>query len=255
MADVCTTRLTPQQQHASAHMYPGHVQSQPVGPGLFWQPGTHHSLLRGSQGSARTLQGETGTVLLWATGRQAGVTTSVHMGCTQVGPELEVPGYGCEDHFIENDTLEHSWEVIAELIKGRHSSGMTLRAAAAWFLVCTSEQQASAHMERLVQALCATWACPSCTAACATTAACSCWTARSCSYGPRSPLRTMATTGAADLPWMHCARYSAHSLYAAAVAQPRILLWPSVRRQCRHRQVPHHSHVVAPADICTGVAC
>lgn len=27
----------------------------------------------------------------------------------QVGPELEVPGYGCEDHFLEQDTVEHSW--------------------------------------------------------------------------------------------------------------------------------------------------
>ena len=31
----------------------------------------------------------------------------------QVGPELEVPGYGCEDHFLELDTVEHSWECIA----------------------------------------------------------------------------------------------------------------------------------------------
>ena len=27
----------------------------------------------------------------------------------QVGPEMEIPGYGCEDHFIEADTVEHSW--------------------------------------------------------------------------------------------------------------------------------------------------
>lgn len=31
----------------------------------------------------------------------------------QVGPELEVCGYGCEDHFNELDTVEHSWEVLA----------------------------------------------------------------------------------------------------------------------------------------------
>ena len=30
-----------------------------------------------------------------------------------MGPELEVPGYGCEDHFNELDTVEHSWEVLA----------------------------------------------------------------------------------------------------------------------------------------------
>ena len=27
----------------------------------------------------------------------------------QVGPELEIPGYGCEDHFMEHDTVDHSW--------------------------------------------------------------------------------------------------------------------------------------------------
>jgi len=27
----------------------------------------------------------------------------------RVGPELELPGYGCEDHFLELDTVEHSW--------------------------------------------------------------------------------------------------------------------------------------------------
>lgn len=37
--------------------------------------------------------------------------------CLKAGPELEVPGYGCEDHFTEVDTVEHSWEVIAELLK------------------------------------------------------------------------------------------------------------------------------------------
>jgi NAD+ synthase (glutamine-hydrolysing) len=30
-----------------------------------------------------------------------------------VGPELEVCGYGCEDHFLELDTVEHAWEVLA----------------------------------------------------------------------------------------------------------------------------------------------
>jgi hypothetical protein len=31
----------------------------------------------------------------------------------QVGPELEVCGYGCEDHFFELDTVSHSWEALA----------------------------------------------------------------------------------------------------------------------------------------------
>ncbi len=32
------------------------------------------------------------------------------------GPELEVTGYSCEDHFHESDTLLHSWEVLAQLL-------------------------------------------------------------------------------------------------------------------------------------------
>lgn len=36
----------------------------------------------------------------------------------RVGPELEIPGYTCEDHFLELDTLVHSWEVVGELLKG-----------------------------------------------------------------------------------------------------------------------------------------
>ncbi|KAJ3005622.1 UNVERIFIED_CONTAM: glutamine-dependent NAD(+) synthetase [Siphonaria sp. JEL0065] len=35
----------------------------------------------------------------------------------RLGPELEVTGYGCNDHFYENDTYLHSWEVLAELLK------------------------------------------------------------------------------------------------------------------------------------------
>jgi hypothetical protein len=31
----------------------------------------------------------------------------------QVGPELELCGYGCEDHFFELDTVTHCWEVLA----------------------------------------------------------------------------------------------------------------------------------------------
>ncbi|XP_022647389.1 glutamine-dependent NAD(+) synthetase-like isoform X2 [Varroa jacobsoni] len=32
------------------------------------------------------------------------------------GPELEIPGYGCADHFFEFDTELHSWEVLAKLL-------------------------------------------------------------------------------------------------------------------------------------------
>ncbi|KAI0035304.1 glutamine-dependent NAD synthetase with GAT domain-containing protein [Vararia minispora EC-137] len=34
----------------------------------------------------------------------------------RVGPELEVPGYGCLDHFLEGDTVLHSWEVLAKIL-------------------------------------------------------------------------------------------------------------------------------------------
>lgn len=34
----------------------------------------------------------------------------------RVGPELEVCGYGCADHFLEADTFQHSWAAIAELL-------------------------------------------------------------------------------------------------------------------------------------------
>lgn len=34
----------------------------------------------------------------------------------RTGPELEVTGYGCLDHFLEPDTYEHSWEVYKEII-------------------------------------------------------------------------------------------------------------------------------------------
>ncbi|CAI2387896.1 unnamed protein product [Moneuplotes crassus] len=33
------------------------------------------------------------------------------------GSELEIPGYGCEDYFLEMDTINHSWEVLAEIIE------------------------------------------------------------------------------------------------------------------------------------------
>ncbi|XP_014485628.1 PREDICTED: probable glutamine-dependent NAD(+) synthetase isoform X2 [Dinoponera quadriceps] len=33
------------------------------------------------------------------------------------GPELEICGYSCEDHFNESDTLLHCWEVLASLLK------------------------------------------------------------------------------------------------------------------------------------------
>ncbi|XP_068656594.1 glutamine-dependent NAD(+) synthetase [Aristolochia californica] len=36
----------------------------------------------------------------------------------RLGPELEITGYGCEDHFLELDTINHSWECLKELLAG-----------------------------------------------------------------------------------------------------------------------------------------
>ncbi|KAF1324597.1 Nad+ synthetase, partial [Globisporangium splendens] len=34
----------------------------------------------------------------------------------RVGPELEVSGYGCEDHFLEQDTFYHCWESMESIL-------------------------------------------------------------------------------------------------------------------------------------------
>ncbi|KAI7899195.1 uncharacterized protein BX663DRAFT_538097 [Cokeromyces recurvatus] len=44
----------------------------------------------------------------------------------RVGPELEVTGYGCQDHFLEGDTYLHSWEVLAEILKSEEAKDMIL---------------------------------------------------------------------------------------------------------------------------------
>ena len=35
----------------------------------------------------------------------------------RLGPELEISGYGCEDHFLEMDTFLHSWESLKLLLE------------------------------------------------------------------------------------------------------------------------------------------
>jgi NAD+ synthase (glutamine-hydrolysing) len=37
----------------------------------------------------------------------------------RLGPELEVCGYSCEDHFLEPDTVTHSWQVLAEILQDK----------------------------------------------------------------------------------------------------------------------------------------
>jgi predicted amidohydrolase len=34
----------------------------------------------------------------------------------RVGPELEITGYGCLDHFLEGDTFLHAWEMLAQIL-------------------------------------------------------------------------------------------------------------------------------------------
>jgi NAD+ synthase (glutamine-hydrolysing) len=42
----------------------------------------------------------------------------------RIGPELEVTGYNCEDHFYEMDTIIHSWEVLASVISSGYTTNM-----------------------------------------------------------------------------------------------------------------------------------
>lgn len=52
---------------------------------------------------------------------------AVAQGCTyRLGPELEIPGYGCEDHFIEADTVDHSWEVVMDLMQSGYTDRLVV---------------------------------------------------------------------------------------------------------------------------------
>ncbi|XP_077243827.1 glutamine-dependent NAD(+) synthetase-like [Tasmannia lanceolata] len=42
----------------------------------------------------------------------------------RLGPELEVTGYGCEDHFIEPDTETHAWECLKDILSGDWTDGI-----------------------------------------------------------------------------------------------------------------------------------
>lgn len=44
----------------------------------------------------------------------------------RVGPELEIPGYGCLDHFMENDTYLHSWEMYASILTNKETYSILL---------------------------------------------------------------------------------------------------------------------------------
>ncbi|SCV05037.1 LANO_0G17106g1_1 [Lachancea nothofagi CBS 11611] len=44
----------------------------------------------------------------------------------RVGPELEITGYGCLDHFLENDLYLHSWEMYAQIVRSPETHGILL---------------------------------------------------------------------------------------------------------------------------------
>jgi NAD+ synthase (glutamine-hydrolysing) len=44
----------------------------------------------------------------------------------RLGPELELCGYGCEDHFFEMDTITHSWESLLHLLDMGDSDDLLL---------------------------------------------------------------------------------------------------------------------------------
>mmetsp|Transcript_12470 Transcript_12470/g.18303 ORF Transcript_12470/g.18303 Transcript_12470/m.18303 type:complete len:719 (-) Transcript_12470:289-2445(-) len=42
----------------------------------------------------------------------------------RLGPELELCGYGCEDHYYELDTIQHCWESLVTLLEQGHSQDL-----------------------------------------------------------------------------------------------------------------------------------
>ncbi|KAJ7252716.1 hypothetical protein B0H12DRAFT_608849 [Mycena haematopus] len=55
----------------------------------------------------------------------ASIAIAKDRGATlRVGPELEIPGYGCLDHFLEGDTVLHSWEVLAKILASEEAQGI-----------------------------------------------------------------------------------------------------------------------------------
>ncbi|KAF7308596.1 Glutamine-dependent NAD(+) synthetase [Mycena chlorophos] len=55
----------------------------------------------------------------------ASIAIAKERGATlRVGPELEIPGYGCLDHFLEGDTVLHSWEVLAKILSSEEAQGI-----------------------------------------------------------------------------------------------------------------------------------
>jgi len=55
----------------------------------------------------------------------ASITLAKEQGARyRTGPELEITGYSCEDHYFESDTLLHSWQVLAQLLSSPQTRGL-----------------------------------------------------------------------------------------------------------------------------------
>lgn len=87
-------------------------------------------LLRGAPRALATLA--TCNLNQWALdfdGNMARIIESIRIAKARgaryrLGPELEVPGYGCEDHFLEQDTLLHSWQSLAHILRSGVTDGI-----------------------------------------------------------------------------------------------------------------------------------
>lgn len=49
-----------------------------------------------------------------------------HGSSLRVGPELEITGYGCLDHFFENDTFDHSWEMYGDILRLKQTENILI---------------------------------------------------------------------------------------------------------------------------------
>ena len=81
-----------------------------MGPGFHWQSSADQG-----RSSPPPTTHETYTDLV-----QASVKIAKSAGARYATtPELSIPGYGLLDHFLEQDTIRHCWEVLAQLLTDR----------------------------------------------------------------------------------------------------------------------------------------
>ncbi|PVV00052.1 hypothetical protein BB559_000166 [Furculomyces boomerangus] len=58
--------------------------------------------------------------------RQSIIESKKKNAVIRVGSELEIPGYSCQDHFHEGDTVTHSWEVLAKILADKELYGILI---------------------------------------------------------------------------------------------------------------------------------